>query len=200
MYSNPGIQVRSLNKDFGAVSHTEFSFVCSAGWDGRCLSIWINFYNFCKIWDKNKIPYYYILINFLLAPGVPTVPKQTDDKPVKLLAKYSYKGNPDRPGGFDELTVTQGEKLEFCRAHPKNPHWWEAKNTNGNVGFIPATYMMVCSWVFNLRPGELVWSKNKRGEGRPHPWICQGMMGRKKGERAFSPLPSTPFTPTFVNN
>ena len=28
----------------------------------------------------------------------------------------------------------------------------------------------------------------------------QGMMGRKKGERAFSPLPSTPFTPTFVNN
>lgn len=77
-------------------------------------------------------------------PKVPTVPKQTDDKPVRLLAKYSYKGNPDRPGGFDELTVTQGEKLEFCRAHPTNPHWWEAKTTNGNVGFIPATYMMVC--------------------------------------------------------
>ena len=75
--------------------------------------------------------------------AVPTVPKQKGDKPVRLLAKYSYKGNPDRPGGFDELTVTQGEKLEFSRAHSTNPHWWEAKNVNGDVGFIPATYMMV---------------------------------------------------------
>ena len=28
----------------------------------------------------------------------------------------------------------------------------------------------------------------------------QGMMGRKMGERPFSSLPRTPFTPTFVNN
>jgi len=77
--------------------------------------------------------------------NVPTVPPHNGDKPVRLLAKYSYKANPSKPGGFDELTVTQGEKLELCRAHPSNPHWWEARNENGDIGFVPATYMMVRS-------------------------------------------------------
>ncbi|KAJ7354799.1 hypothetical protein OS493_029805 [Desmophyllum pertusum] len=71
------------------------------------------------------------------------VPTQKGDKPVKLLAKYNYKANPTKPGGFDELTVTQGEKLELCNAHPSNPHWWEARNENGDVGFVPSSYMMV---------------------------------------------------------
>lgn len=77
--------------------------------------------------------------------NVPTLPPQNGDKPVRLLAKYNYKGNPSKPGGFDELTITQGEKLELCKAHPSNPHWWEAKNENGEVGFVPASYMMVSS-------------------------------------------------------
>ena len=80
--------------------------------------------------------------------NIPTLPPQNGDKPVRLLAKYSYKCNPSKPGGFDELTVTQGEKLELCRAHPSNPHWWEARNEHGAIGFVPATYMMVRScWV-----------------------------------------------------
>ena len=33
--------------------------------------------------------------------------------------------------------------MEFCRKHPTNPHWWEARNTKGVVGFVPAIYMMV---------------------------------------------------------
>ena len=33
--------------------------------------------------------------------------------------------------------------MEFCRKHPTNPHWWEARNSKGDVGFVPATYMMV---------------------------------------------------------
>ena len=48
------------------------------------------------------------------------------------------------------MTVTQGEKLELCRAHPSNPHWWEAKNENGDVGFVPATYMMVRAIIYCL--------------------------------------------------
>ena len=75
--------------------------------------------------------------------GSPALPTQNGDKPVRLLAKYNYQCNPNRSGGFDELTVTQGEKLEFSRAHPTNPHWWEARNDNGDIGFVPATYMMV---------------------------------------------------------
>ena len=76
-------------------------------------------------------------------PESPIAPIQNGNKPVKMLAKYNYKENPARTGGFDELTVTQGEKLEFIRAHPSNPYWWEARNNNGDVGFVPSTYMMV---------------------------------------------------------
>ena len=82
-------------------------------------------------------------MKLIICYSVPAEPVQNGDKPVKLLAKYNYRANPDRPGGFDELTITQGENLEFCRAHPTNPHWWEARNGSGNVGFVPATYMMV---------------------------------------------------------
>ena len=84
-----------------------------------------------------------VVVYLFLVPGAPTVPAQKGDKPVRLLAKYNYQCNRDRPGGFDELTVMQGEKLEFSRAHPTNPHWWEARNDNGDVGFVPASYMMV---------------------------------------------------------
>jgi len=90
--------------------------------------------------------------------NIPTLPPQIGNKPVRLLAKYSYKANPDKPGGFNELTVTQGEKLELCRAHPSNPHWWEAKNENGDVGFVPATYMMVLEEKISALP----WLVNKK--------------------------------------
>ena len=73
----------------------------------------------------------------------PTPPAQKGGKPVRLLAKYKYTANPAKPGGFDELTITQGEKLVFSRPHPSNPFWWEAKSENGDIGFVPATYMMV---------------------------------------------------------
>lgn len=75
--------------------------------------------------------------------NVPTPPAQKGGKPVRLLAKYNYKANPAKPGGFDELALTQGEKLVFVRPHPLNPFWWEAKNENGEGGFVPASYMMV---------------------------------------------------------
>ena len=78
------------------------------------------------------------------------MPVENGGKPVRLLAKYNYKCNPSKPGGFDELTITQGEKLELSRAHPSNPHWWEAKNENGEVGFVPASYMMVSEYCKNL--------------------------------------------------
>ncbi|XP_068751865.1 uncharacterized protein [Montipora capricornis] len=115
--------------------------------------------------------------------GVPVEPVQNGDKPVKLLAKYNYKANPDRPGGFDELTITQGENLEFCRAHPTNPHWWEARNGSGNVGFVPATYMMVLENKISALPW-LEERKQQRTEEEKRE------SGGKFGEPVFKPYKS----------
>ena len=62
------------------------------------------------------------------------------------MAKYNFTGNPDRPGGFDELSITQGENLTLLvKGHlpSKNHLWWEVRNGNGKVGFVPANYCMV---------------------------------------------------------
>ena len=108
-----------------------------------------------------------------LSEKIPTLPPgQKGDKPVRLLAKYNYKGNPSKPGGFDELTVTQGEKLELCRPHPSNPHWWEARNENGEAGFVPASYMMV-----SLHGGTCLnkkfWYKSSLAWPFSHPVVSQ---------------------------
>ncbi len=61
----------------------------------------------------------------------------------KVLAKYTYTANPERPGGFDELGMKQGEKLYFHFQHKSNPHWLFAENMNGVTGYVPASYIMV---------------------------------------------------------
>lgn len=112
--------------------------------------------------------------------NLPLLPPKNGDKPVRLLAKYSYKSNPSKPGGFDELTITQGEKLELCRAHPSNPHWWEARNENGEIGFVPATYMMVLEEKISALP----WLANKKQE------VEEERPAGKFGEPAFKPYVS----------
>ena len=62
----------------------------------------------------------------------------------KVLAKYSYKANPDRPGGFDELSIKQGEYIYFHGVNPTNPYWVKAENNQGVIGHVPAEYIMVC--------------------------------------------------------
>lgn len=99
-------------------------------------------FSLLRLYQFSEIDYHYYYYCYYIN-SVPADPVQNGGKPVQLLAKYNYKANPDRPGGFDELSITQGEKLEFCRKHPTNPHWWEARNTKGVVGFVPAIYMMV---------------------------------------------------------
>lgn len=119
----------------------------------------------------------------IAVPGTLKVPAQKGNKPVKLLAKYNYKGNPDRPGGFDELTVIQGEKLDFCKPHPKNPHWWEAKNDAGDVGFIPATYMMVLEDKISVLP----WLEEQKKREEE---IVDNKPAGKLGGPAFKPYKS----------
>ena len=80
----------------------------------------------------------------LISPAIaPTPPVQHGTSPVQLLAKYSFQANPDRPGEFDEMSLKQGEKVEFIKVHPNNPFWWEARNAMNQVAFVPASYMMV---------------------------------------------------------
>ena len=63
-----------------------------------------------------------------------------------LLVKYSYKSNPDQPGGFPELTVKQGQKVTFLNAHEHEGLWWNVRDeNNGQSGYIPGSYVMVCN-------------------------------------------------------
>lgn len=57
--------------------------------------------------------------------------------------KYSYNANPGRPGGFDELTIKQGEHVYFHEVNSSNPHWVKAENEQGKIGHVPASYIMV---------------------------------------------------------
>ena len=62
------------------------------------------------------------------------------------MAKYNFTGNPDKPGGFEELSMKQGEKLTLLnKGHaPSGNHlWWEVQNDDGKQGFVPANYCMV---------------------------------------------------------
>ena len=66
----------------------------------------------------------------------------------KVVAKYNFNSNPDGPGGFKELTIKQGEYLTLLqKGHlpTKNPLWWEVKNANGDIGYVPGNYCMVFS-------------------------------------------------------
>lgn len=81
----------------------------------------------------------------------------------RVIAKYNFQSNPDQPGGFKELAIKQGEYLTLLqRGHlpSKNPLWWEVKNVNGEVGFVPANYCME----LESKPTNLPWLENKRLE------------------------------------
>ncbi|XP_072034371.1 uncharacterized protein [Amphiura filiformis] len=60
----------------------------------------------------------------------------------RLLAKYTYKANPNSPLGEPELPLTQGQKVALIAKHPNNDQWWKVRADDGNQGYIPATYVM----------------------------------------------------------
>jgi Variant SH3 domain. len=77
----------------------------------------------------------------------------------KLIGKYNFTANPDKPGGFEELSITQGEHLTLLvKGHSasKNHLWWEVKNRNGKIGFVPANYCMVSDEIIIISTG---WTK-----------------------------------------
>ena len=65
----------------------------------------------------------------------------------RLIAKHNYTVNPNSPlGPGAELGFKQAEQLTKIGVHPEQELWWRAKNENGDVGYVPSTYMMVSAF------------------------------------------------------
>ena len=59
-----------------------------------------------------------------------------------MLATHRYKKNPDSPVG-NELDLSEGETLVYLMKHDDNDHWWLEENGRGQVGYVPASYLMI---------------------------------------------------------
>ena len=60
----------------------------------------------------------------------------------KMLATHSYKKNPNGPVG-NELDLMEGDTLVYLMEHDDNESWWLDEDVKGQVGYVPAAYLMV---------------------------------------------------------
>ena len=59
-----------------------------------------------------------------------------------MLATRRYKKNLEGPLG-NELDLSEGETLVYLMKHDDNEYWWLAENGKGQVGYVPAAYLMI---------------------------------------------------------
>ena len=78
--------------------------------------------------------------------GEDTCRQEIDGKEIhtgtKILATQEYKKNLDNPVG-EEIDFKQGDTLIFLMEHEENKHWWLVEDGNGQVGYVPVTYIMI---------------------------------------------------------
>ena len=60
----------------------------------------------------------------------------------QMLATHSYKKNPNGPVG-NELDLMEGDTLVYLMEHDDNESWWLAVDVKGQVGYVPAAYLMI---------------------------------------------------------
>ena len=60
----------------------------------------------------------------------------------QMLATHSYKNNPNGPVG-NELDLKEGYMSVYLMEHDDNESWWLAEDVNGEVGYVPAAYLMI---------------------------------------------------------
>ena len=60
----------------------------------------------------------------------------------QMLATHSYKKNPNGPVG-NELDLEEGDTLVYLMEHDDNESWWLAEDVKGQVGYVPAAYLMI---------------------------------------------------------
>ena len=59
-----------------------------------------------------------------------------------MLATHSYKKNPNGPVG-NELCLKERDMLGYLMKHDDNESWWLAEDVKGQVGYVPAAYLMI---------------------------------------------------------
>ena len=59
-----------------------------------------------------------------------------------MLATHSYKKNPNGPVG-NELDLEEGDTLVYLMEHDDNESWWLAEDVKGQVGYVPAAYLVI---------------------------------------------------------
>ena len=60
----------------------------------------------------------------------------------QMLATHSYKKNPNSPVG-NELDLEEGDTLVYLMEHDDNESWWLSEDVKGQVGYVPAAYLMI---------------------------------------------------------
>ena len=60
----------------------------------------------------------------------------------QMLATHSYKKNPNGPVG-NELDLKEGDTIVYLMEHDDNESWWLAEDVKGQVGYVPAAYLMI---------------------------------------------------------
>ena len=59
-----------------------------------------------------------------------------------MLATHNYTKNPSGPVG-NELDLMEGDTLVYLMEHDDNKSWWLAEDVKGQVGYVPAAYLMI---------------------------------------------------------
>ena len=59
-----------------------------------------------------------------------------------MLATHNYTKNPSGPVG-NELDLMEGDTLVYLVEHDDNESWWLAGDVKGQVGYVPAAYLMI---------------------------------------------------------
>eukprot|EP00731_Ephydatia_muelleri_P032869 Em0024g413a len=70
-----------------------------------------------------------------------TSSSEVAEKKQVLVAMFDYEARQDSPGGFNELSLTKGQMLEFLGEH--NEHWWRARGEGGTEGCVPSSYVIL---------------------------------------------------------
>ncbi len=60
----------------------------------------------------------------------------------QFLATPRHEKNPDGPVG-NELDLNEGDTVVYLMKHDENEHWWLVEDGKGQVGYVPAVYLMI---------------------------------------------------------
>ena len=95
----------------------------------------------------------------------------------QMLATHSYKMNQNGTVG-NELDLKEGDTLVYLMEHDDNERWWLAEDVKGQVGYVPAAYLMI---ILDETPHEEE-SRKEAHEKRTDGTKIGGEMGQD-GER-----------------